>query len=324
MSIFRNFKKYKGFALITSLILISLLSILTFDFAHKNKLDFVMSLNRVLSKKAEYYAYSGYNLALAILFKDTNGYDCFSDVWAQNIPAIPVGDGIVNFTIEDEKSKFNVNKLISLYGVEDKRREAMFRRILRLLRINENIVYSLADWEDKDSNVLKGGAEGNYYMSLENPYKPFNTTFITVGEVLLVKDFTWDYYFLSPDRREIELNNKYKALKDYITVYGDGLININTASIPVLCSLSRDLTESVAEDIINYRNEHPFEKKEDLKNVETISDLLYDEIDSLITVKSNIFRIRIRASMSDIVQVIDAVVMRQSRGVRVVYFSRSI
>ena len=324
MFIFRSFKKIRGFALITSLVLISLLSILTFNFAHKNKLEFRMSMNRALAKKAEYCAYSGYNLALAVLFKDTNSYDSYSDIWAQQIPAIPIDDGMVSFSIDDEKSKFNINRLTSLYGVEDKRGGAMFRRMLKLLDIDEDITYAVTDWEDKDSSELPGGAEEGYYMSLQNPYRPFNSPFITTGEILLVKGFERDYYFLPPNSRESVSRNNYKALKNYITVYGDGLININTAPVPVLCSLSMDLTESVAEDIVNYRKEQPFEKKEDLKKVETISDLLYDEIDSLITVKSNIFRIKVRAYVSDIEQDIDAVVMRQSRGVRVVYFSRSI
>ena len=324
MFVFRNSRKYKAFALVTSLILISLLSILTFNFAHKSRLNFRMSMNRLLSKKAEYYAYSGYNIALALLFKDTNSYDSYSDIWAQNIPAIPIDDGLVSFSIDDEKSKFNINSLVTPYGIDDRRGIAMFIRMLRLLNIDTDIAYSAADWEDKDSNALPMGAEGDYYMNLQNPYMPFNSPFITTGEILLVKGFKRDFYFLPPSRREVGVENRYKSLINYITVYGDGLININTASIPVLCSLSQDLTESVAEDIIKYRKEHPFKRKEDLKNVETISDLLYDEIDSLITVRSNIFRIKVRASVSDIKEGIDAVVMRQSRGVRVVYFSRSI
>ena len=324
MSIFPNYRRFRAFALITSLVLISLLSILSLNFAHRSRIDFKMAINRSLSKKAAYYAYSGYNMAISLIMKDNNSYDGLSDIWAQQIPAIPIENGVISLSIEDEESKFNIDKVVTSYGLEDKRRETMFIRILQLLKIDTNITYAMVDWEDHDSNTLPLGAEENYYMNLPRPYKPFNSPFITIGEIMLIKGFKRDYYYLPPDKRSIGSEKKYDALRDYITVYGDGLININTASVPVLCSLSRDINETVAEDIVNYRNEHPFEKKEDLKNVETISELLYDEIDSLITVKSNIFRIRVRGIISDVEQRIDAVVMRQNMGVRVVYFSRSI
>jgi len=324
MSIFPNNKKFRAFALITSLLLISLLSILSLNFAHRSKVSFIMALNRSLSEKAAYYAYSGYNMAISLIMKDNNNYDSLKDIWAQHIPAIPIENGVISLSIEDEESKFNIDKVVTAYGLEDKRGEAMFIRILKLLKIDTDIAYAMVDWEDHDSNALPLGAEEDYYMNLQRPYKPFNYPFVTKGEIMLLKGFKRDYYFVPPDKRSIGAENKYDALQDYITTYGNGLININTASIPVLCSLSRDITETVAEDIVDYRNEHPFKEKEDLKNVETISDLLYDEINSLITVKSNIFRIRVKGMMAGIDQRIEAVVMRQSGGVRVVYFDRSI
>jgi hypothetical protein len=58
--------------------------------------------------------------------------------------------------------------------------------------------------------------------------------------------------------------------------------------------------------------------------VESVTDVLYDEIESLISVKSNTFRITAEGISNQIVQRIDAVVLRQSKGFRVVYFTRSL
>jgi type II secretory pathway component PulK len=107
-------------------------------------------------------------------------------------------------------------------------------------------------------------------------------------------------------------------------VYGDGKININTAPMVVLLCLSEDMEEFIAEDIIEEREKAAFSKIEDLKNVGSMSDTLYDEINDLITVKSNVFRITASGVRSDFMGVITAVVSRDSRGFRVVYYHRSL
>jgi len=65
----------------------------------------------------------------------------------------------------------------------------------------------------------------------------------------------------------------------------DGLIDINHADISDLCSLP-GIGESRAESIIAYRQEHgDFQQKEDIMNVAGIKSGMYEQIQSLITVK---------------------------------------
>ncbi len=322
MLIFRDCKKYRSFAIITVLALIALLSVISFNFAFKSKLNLKTAINESESKKAYYYAYAGYNMAITIIMNDKNGYDGPGDIWYSEIPPIPFDNGRIIIRIEDEKSRFNIKKLVNPYGYRDNRRVAMLRRIFKLLNIDEYLIGAIVDWEDKDDVVSPGGAESSYYINSNPPYRPFDKPFITTGELLLVKGFKGDYYFLPPSSRNGE--KSFKALSKYITVYGNGLININTAEVPVLCSLSEDITEEIANDIISYREKNPFKKIEDLKNVETVSDILYDEISSLITVKSNLFRIKAIGVIGELKETIEAVVMRQSRGGRVVFFNRSL
>ena len=116
----------------------------------------------------------------------------------------------------------------------------------------------------------------------------------------------------------------YRPFIDYVTVYGNGRININTAEYPVLLSLSRDMDESIVEDILDYRQDNHFERTEDLKNVETVSAILYEEIAPLITVKSNVFRITATGTSGRFMRTITAVVTRNSGGFRVAYFNRSL
>lgn len=63
----------------------------------------------------------------------------------------------------------------------------------------------------------------------------------------------------------------------------DKLVNINTATIDELMSLS-GIGEAKAKNIITYRSKTPFQKKEDLLKVEGIGDNLYSTIKENITV----------------------------------------
>ena len=147
---------------------------------------------------------------------------------------------------------------------------------------------------------------------------------LSTGELLLIKGFDRDAILLPPEARSPIGNEEYSSLQQYITVYGDGKININTAEKPVLLCLSTDMNEYIVDDIIKKRSNGAFNEIVDLKNVETVSDILYDEISSLITVKSDLFRITAIGTSGGFTKTITVVVLRDSRGFRVVYYNRSV
>lgn len=62
-----------------------------------------------------------------------------------------------------------------------------------------------------------------------------------------------------------------------------GLVNINTASAQELDSRLPGIGPSYAQRIVDYRSQHPFAKKEDIKEVSGIGDKRYDAIKDLIT-----------------------------------------
>lgn len=63
-----------------------------------------------------------------------------------------------------------------------------------------------------------------------------------------------------------------------------GLVNINTATLEALDSRLPGIGPSLAQRIIDYRSQHPFTRKEDLKEVSGIGDKRYESIQDLITV----------------------------------------
>jgi len=313
-----------AFALVSVLVLVALLALFALEFSQRSGINLKMAINHAEATQAFYYAYGGYQAALTLLKSDTNDSDGPGDIWYGTLPPIPFGNGSISVSIEDEKSRFNLRKLVTTYGFEDKRRSVMLQRIFKLLDVDSALVDAIVDWQDSDEVQLPGGAEVSYYNYLTPALAPRNDQFLTVGELLLVKGFDHELFFLPPSARNGFSDEEYLPLVDYVTVYGDGKININTASKAVLVSLSEDMDEFIAEDVIGYREDTSFGSIEDLKNVETVSDILYEEVKDLISVNSNVFRITARGMRSGFTGVITAVVLRDSRGFRVVYYHRSL
>jgi len=317
-----------AFALMSVLVLVSVLSLVALEFSQRSVLHLRMTMNYAQSKKASSYAFGGYHAALSLLMNDTNGYDGPGDMWYGDLPAVPFGSGTVTVKIEDEQGRFNVAKLVTEFGFEDKRRIAMLSRLFEELALETRLIDALVDWQDTDDLSLPEGAETAYYASLTTPSAPRNKPMLSPGEILTVGEFDRDLLFLPPAKRSVTASDELLSLSEYVTVYGDGKFNINSAPVPVLQCLSADMDRSIAEDIAERRETAPFEKIEDLKEIESVSDVLYDEISSLITVKSSVFRVesagRVNVPGGEISETVTAVVTRQGMGVKVVYFNRSL
>ncbi|MDD5129679.1 MAG: type II secretion system protein GspK [Candidatus Omnitrophica bacterium] len=179
-------------------------------------------------------------------------YDSLGDSWSNNPGAfqgVSVGEGEFSLAYRyfnkktgipetrygcvDEESKININK------TELKVLERLFRIVLPY---NESQARELAacilDWKDADSDlsIPDGSAEHFYYSNLVFPYTVKNADFEIIDELLLVKGID---------------DNVFEKIKDYVTIYGEGRVNVNTASEVVLCALGLD--EDIANKIILYR-----------------------------------------------------------------------
>lgn len=86
------------------------------------------------------------------------------------------------------------------------------------------LVGDLADWTDQDDQrIYEGGSEQSLYDMGDDPYRPKNSAFDSVGEIRLVHNWERD-----------DLWERYGRL---FTIYGTGRININTAKGKVLAGL---------------------------------------------------------------------------------------
>lgn len=179
----------------------------------------------------------------------TIGYEYFPDEFSlikNNEPAIMYG-------VSDVQARLNINtakrkEMIALFaGVADIDDETA-----------DVIASSIVDWRDADNKSQAHGAEDKYYRGLKSAYHCKNSSFEAVEELRYVKGMNY---------------NIFEDIEPYITVFGTGRVNINTASMSVLKALG--LSEQLAQKILAYRcGEDGVEASGDDKVFETVGSLV--------------------------------------------------
>jgi len=287
-----------GVALLMVLVAVLLMTVVVMDTRAGVDLFENIAVSSADELQTSYLARSGLSLGIKALEEDEVSYDSFNDDWAaaNKMGAVPVSNlGWVTAKLQDEEGKLEVNRLVKQDGTPD---EAVADRLWTLLyslglaaERSDEIVDSLIDWIDPDGTKRPDGGEDGYYSSLANPYSCPNRKINTIGEIGLVKGIGNAFLF----RGEGEV----PALVNYITIFGDpeGRININTASVEVLMSLTPEGSEyvidrDIAEEILDARLEAPFESTSGLKEaVPGIDQFFYNQIQPLIDVASSHFSI---------------------------------
>jgi len=262
-----------GAVLVLVLMVFSALSLLSFGLCHRVRLDLKRARVRGDDLKAYYLALGGVYRAVAALqgFEPTEdeGEVChFGQSWHLNTAAGAEGcfeqidvswlaEASLFYSVMDEEGRLNVNTSSPAGWVN-------------LPGMQEEIIYAILDWQDGDSEAYPNGAESGYYARQRRPYKAKNGPTSIIWELALVKDVDWvklrgedwngngvldemgenDGPALRPmDDGDGVLDS---GLLDFFTVYGEGKVNINTASAAVLFSLP-DIEVATARSIVEMR-----------------------------------------------------------------------
>ncbi len=299
-------KKYKknkdrGFVLIAVLLVISVLVAIIVEFNYESRMKLHLSDNFYNASKALNYAEAGISIAIASLKENINilSDKRFIPIFSGGIQ-IPVEDGYCTIEVNDESGKININ---TLKTSDDKIVRSRVDQILKLIdllnykyqngnAVSYNLIPAIIDWVDYDDEVTylpfikrdNRGAENSYYIDLMESYKCKNAPFEILSELLLVKGMTETvFYGLAGDEtRNIE---PIEGIQEYLTIYGDGKVNVNEASPMVIQSLSDKMGPSVVQSIVEQRRVKRFESVGQLQNVPGMTPQLYESIRGLITVK---------------------------------------
>jgi general secretion pathway protein K len=269
--VIRALNRKAGIALVLTLWVITILMVTATYFAYGRKWD---------SRVASYYKESTFSYYLArsaiaktrILLSNEGEipeYEEFELIGGfLEIPREELGGGYIGGTVTDLEARVNLNK-------------APFQ-LMRSLLINtgceyeeaETIAGCILDWRDADSERRANGAEDDDYLGLPNPYPCKDAPFDTVEEVLLVQGMTEQIFYgdstLAYMKDEpYDGNAVYLGLKNYLTVFGRGKVNVNTAELVTLEAIP-GVDEDLARYIISKREKQP----EGFKNISEVTALL--------------------------------------------------
>lgn len=286
MTINRTFRGHdqRGSALIITLLLVAILVSMVVSFAYEVHVASSSFSNWSNAQRASIAARSG--LALASRYLDEIADYTYTDKRKIELPVeLDLGPGSeLSVVIEDENSKFNVNSIIYQNGRTDQKALSSLKKLLDYLNINPDIALLIADWIDPDSEPRLRYAED----------RAKNSFLWSIDELMLIEGI---------DR---ETSDK---LVPYLTVSEQWgrKININTAEIPVLVSMHKDMTETLAQRIVEYREDAPFE---DWSHVQKVSGMerIGQELAGTAQSKSTEFRITSTATVNGIRRVIESVV----------------
>lgn len=278
--------RQNGFVVVFVLSMVCLLAVLLLGFNYRSRANLLAAGDFQKSQQALNCARAGLNIAIASI---RNNEDILTDknltrLFSQD-SAFPVGEGSCSVTVTDEAGKLNVNLLTNKDGKLNRDRIDQLLRLIDLLNqqqpdlphIGYGFVPAIIDWIDADDETVclafvkneNSGAESDYYAALKPSYRCRNKPLDTIDELLLIKGITPEVF---------------SRIRDYVTVNGEGKININSAPKLVIESLSEDMNPALAQIIIDRRKIKSFGGIMELRDVPGMTDGLFYVIKDMITI----------------------------------------
>ena len=241
--------KQQGVALITALLVVSLATVLAVSLVNHLYFDIRRTENILRLDQAQLYNSGAVNIVMEGLEMDRNSrneYDSLDEIREFNESFVyEVEGGFVTAKLTDLQSCFNLNNL-SKTNTELAKYRSQYIALLVALGIDNSqhaiLTDSLVDWLDNDDITEPQGAEFDYYIGLDKPYRTANNLMNSPSELRLVKGYT---------------EKIIQQIKDEVCVLPEvnTAININTASGLMLESI-KDL-QGHGEQIIKYRDGNP-------------------------------------------------------------------
>ncbi len=235
----------RGFALLSVMLVLTLLSVIVIEFAVEARLEAAMVRSYRDGLLAAHLAEAGVQQAIreilgpgTIVALDDDGTLSF---YAANAAIAPVklsrlqrknvalGAGEFTYRLSDEESRININ------GAAPDRVDRLLTAVGLDKQVRDVISDSLQDWKDPDDLHRVNGAESeDYYLKLPVPYRARNGALQDEAELLQIRGVTREIYRGSEHR---------PALSDLVTVAGRDAVNMNTAPVPVLTALGLSQAE---------------------------------------------------------------------------------
>ena len=261
--------RQRGVALITAVLVVAIAAVIATSMMSRQNFDTQRTANVIHRDQAIAYALGSEYWAGVELYKDAaqNNLDHLREVWAYDLPPLPIDGGYLNGKLEDLQGRFNLNTVLDPLQAE------RFARLCQAVNVDPDFIPALQDWIDEDTEVREDGAEDESYTLLDPPYRTANRALADSSELLLV--------------RGVSVQD-YNTLAFFITALpASGTINVNTASPLLLQSLTDGVASADVERIIAVRSGKPFEDVDEFVGDEAFAGKAISE--EYLTVSSQYF-----------------------------------
>jgi general secretion pathway protein K len=236
--------------------------------------------------------------AVSILHQDMQDSqtDHLGEIWAQQLPGLPIEGGDVFGSIEDVQGRFNINNLVDQGGQIDQESLEQFRRLLSALGLDPRFAGITADWIDSDVDAsFPDGAEDSIYTGMIPPYRTANQTVTSVSEIAAIEGM---------DRAT------FKTLEPHIiALAGRTGVNANTATAAVLQSLDENMTLSDVEGLIQEREAGGFAEIET-----SFASLVTPDVLNRLEESTQFFRLKVIVRIDTVRVTLYSVLQRSPNG----------
>ena len=269
----------KGSVLVGLLWCLALLSVVVIGVLHSARIDLLVVKNHGDRIQARYLALAGIEKAKALLYQDArersrarvNHSGRLHD-WPEQFRDAPLGRGQfrvvrrgradegggIIYGVGDEESRLNLNN-------------ASPDELGRLNGMTSDVIAALIDWRDEDNAVSPGGAEADYYTSLQPPYRPRNGPLQTVRELLMVRGVTAQMLGdTSADTGWASILTVDSSVRN-LNAAGQDRVNVQSADESALTSV-HGITPDIAKAIVGYRGQNRLETLADLLDVVAVQN----------------------------------------------------
>lgn len=296
--------RQQGVAIITALLIVTIAATVSMTISTRLQLDVRRTGNMIAQDQADFYLFAAEEWSQRILRQDKKDstVDGLTEVWATELPPLPVPGGSIQGTLTDLHSCININSLMEGNAVNAST-QTRLNQLFNNLGITGNFTQAISDWIDTDLETSNpNGAEDGYYLNLEQPYRTANTPLQSLSEIRLIKGF--------------EDSEIYNTVKDHLCAFiansNDVTINVNTASIEVLKSLSSGMTEQLATDIIERRDEELFDNIKEFTSFAKLGTIIKDT--TKLSTSSDYFLLRTQAIIGQANKVMYSIIYRDNDG----------
>ena len=288
----------RGVALITAMLITALATMVAANLAWDNALDVRRTMVLLNRDQALQVALGAESWMISILRQDLEDSetDHLGEIWATELPGLPIEGGEVFGAVSDLQGRFNINNLVDENGVVHEESLQQFRRLLLAIGLDPRFAGIAADWLDSDIDALfPDGAEDSIYTGMIPPYRTANQTLTSVSELAALDGMD---------------KLTFNALEPHITALpGRTRINVNTATGAVLQSLDENMTLADVENLIAERESGGF------TDIQTsFSSLVTPDVINNLEESTQYFQLKVVVRIDTVRFTLNSVLQRGPRG----------